>query len=310
MTKLLLNYSFSYFQADPSKRTIVPVRKFQCERHIQYFLIYFEEDKSYEIVCSNSTLLPHDFNSDNASVKDTVPVKPDMIGKIIAKSRYENDKKLNEIEERQEDVLDTSSLSFLNKSIRPENHLDSCGDHAYLDDSDTENDVDNFAASSVQDNLNQSKVTASSCCHTCHTYAKKHTELLTSIVKLQKISLRELKKSIIRNLMPILKLLRMWKLLCITMSTSVSWDQRICLLQCLESELLGNFLVMRNLLKKCCSQSGILAENPLSPMRSKKFEKAVNARFSDEEALKVAVSAVKKLGIDLKRGRRKRRFDP
>lgn len=49
---------------------------------------------------------------------------------------------------------------------------------------------------------------------------------------------------------------------------------------------------------------------PLSPMRSKIFEKAVNARFSDEEALKVAVSAVKKLGIDLKRGRRKRRFDP
>lgn len=90
--------------------------------NVKYLLVYFEEEKSYEIICTNSMLLNSNFDYEDVEVKDKISIKPDAIGTLIAKSPYMKDmeifKRRTELKLQKDTEIDLdASLSFLNHSL-------------------------------------------------------------------------------------------------------------------------------------------------------------------------------------------------
>ena len=282
---------------------------------MEYFLVFFECDQSYEVICSNSTLLPSDFNSDDARVKDVVKVKPDLTGRIIAKSINENDmeiykrrleKKLNEVE-NVDQSLNTSSLTFLNESISQSSVSKNTviEDNCEIDDADTDTSDVCWAKSQAELHVKHA------CCDECHAHAKKQTELLKSIVKLQKAIFKEARKNRSKTEFP-------FSSTDLSNVEPVIYNGRnLCAMGCAnQAPTVFGQLISRELFTDEELEQKMLfpvrdtGRQPLSPTRSSLFKKAIMSRFhDDDEALRASIAAVNQLGIDLKRGRRKRKLN-
>ena len=73
------------------QRANVQFSKYAEYKRPQYLLFYFESDKTYDVLSSNSTLLPANFDAEKVTPKENVLIKPDLCGVLIAKSHLEKD---------------------------------------------------------------------------------------------------------------------------------------------------------------------------------------------------------------------------
>ena len=320
----LLFLSFSLhilFQASQRyslpRRNAMVANKFSPPTTIQYLLIYFEVDKSYEILCSNSCLLPMDFDINTVRAKDTIFVKPDLTGQLIAKS--DSCKDMEIYKRRLERKLDegvnvaNSSLTFLNNASFSECEEQSSED--YCADADDSNH-DTVICSEIDDGrptLNSRKYEVSSkqnstCCLTCHANGESQNELLSKIIKTQNVIIKELKKNRKTNH---------------TGTKEGVTDLKPVIYQDENLTLIGNPRMPPSLFGQCVARK-LFSDNELgnsmlfpiretgrrslSPNRSDIFKRAVSARFNDDEdAIQTSIYAVNQLGNDIKRGRRKRK---
>ena len=85
------------------------MEKYADEQRILYLLFFFDCDSSYDILCSNSTLLPPHFDASKAKIPEYVSMKPDITGKLVAKSP--NLKDMEIYKKRLEQKLNESHIS-------------------------------------------------------------------------------------------------------------------------------------------------------------------------------------------------------
>lgn len=294
------------------KRVKVPVEKYKA-RGNGYLLVYFD-DGAYEIIHSNHSLLPKDFDYDKTEIKSKLTMKPGFDAIIIAKSESEDDLKL--AARRLSSKLDyervslSDSFGFLDRSA----NLSQSGDATTSEvtvtedpdvEADAETDADDEEEEEEEDKLDADvKLDVSMDV----SIAKQQLVLMRTQVRTQKQILKELKtiKRYLRkgdvetkkpkeNITPVF-----YKGVDVASLGSRNFDPSQF------GVTLGRYFFSDDELQKNMlhpkRQSG---RPPLSPERSQLFTKAINSRFG-ADALEEAVRAVNSLGNDLKKGRRKR----
>lgn len=289
------------------RRNAVVADKFGPQTTIQHLLIYFDEDKSYEILCSNSCLLPIDFNVKSVRVKDKIFVKPGLLGLLIAKSDTYRDMEI--YKRRLEKKLDegvnvaNSSLNFLNNSSSCEQQTPEDVGADMDSDHDTISVIDTVSKNSHECNVSYN------CCKTCHNLGQSQNELLARILKTQNGIIKQLKKSPKPNhsIDGNYDVSKMQSVYYQEENLTLSGNPRMppsMYGQCIARKLFSDDELANSMLFPV-RETG---RRSLSPSRSDIFKRAVSARFNDDQdAIQTSISAVNQLGIDIKRGRRKRK---
>lgn len=287
-------------------------------------MIYFECDHMYDILCTNSTLLPIDFDYEKVGPKDTIKIKPDLVGTLIAKSEYSKDMEIykrrleKKLHEDEDFVVANSSLGFLDTSVAAPSES-SPADGAKPDDS-SEDEMNTstalIAASTVSEPIQTQRPTQKA------SVEDQYSKLDAILAKMN--DNQKMKRDLLKTTVSIYKELKaLRKLLtkgaeekaekpCTTpvfyRDTNLSVMGHNNMAPSIYGELIGRHLFSDEELSTfMLFPVRESARKTLSPTRSNVFKDAVLARFGDNDSLKCAVAAVNQLGNDLKRGRRKRK---
>ncbi|XP_065654476.1 uncharacterized protein LOC136081118 [Hydra vulgaris] len=105
-----------------SSRVHKPVEKYvESSLESGFYLLFFKEENLYEVISSNSTLLPNNLSFNEVTENQEIMLKPDILAIVISKSRYMKDmevyKKRMELKISKGFDVVNDSFSFLNKSI-------------------------------------------------------------------------------------------------------------------------------------------------------------------------------------------------
>ena len=287
--------STKHFFFQSSSRGTKKIEKYK-EKSSGFLLLHFSDERTYEVLSSHSTLLQNDFSFDTCVEKDEVLLKPDIRARIIAKSLIEKDMEVykNRLERRltKGDMnVSTDSLGFLNLTA-------SCADDSV--DESLEVGTEESPSCGGAENENMSPATRS-------VSLDEQVQLLRRIAEGQDIIVKELKKlrknlkedtSPARNLQPSSVFHNGVDLVKLGHNNMDSSRYAVKLGRALftDDELTSNMLYPKR----------STGRPPLSPDRSVLFKRAFLERFPDSEDLEVGINAVNYLGLDLKKGKRRR----
>ena len=316
------------------KRTRKETNKFAEVNPIGYLLFFFKDDKSYELLTTNSLLLPPTFDFDNAQTKDSFKLKHNIDARLLAKSTDEADIKRyqRQLEKRlqQNKPLNVTneSLNFFHNDSqdkemtdeethqstdeieveetfneqdtsevndRTESEIDGTGDHRPLHKNTFVSSSDNGSASNGAI-LHQLQLNAK--------YLKSSLRVQEKIYNELKMCRKHLTKdgrSRFAAPSPQKVPVVMYKGENLTKLGDNNMDMSLY-----GVTLARRLFTDEEIMSAMLFPQRSTARPSLSPTRSQIFREAVTARFGDED-IKEAVVAVNCLGNDLKRGKRKRR---
>ena len=265
---------------------------------------------------SNSSLLPSTVDVDQLEPKDKIPIKPDLVGQVVAISEFFKDMEIYkrrlvkhldsgaDLANTSFGFLDVSTSSSQTFHVREDSTLE-------LEDSTQSPSSNDYTVEESESDGGKSTGTLKmyTCCTVCHDLKRREIQLLKEMKENERKHHKDMKRLLSNkmkeNATPLSELQSVFyneENLTVHGSANLPptlYGERISRKLFSDEELCDYMLFP-------VRETG---RKPLSPTRSQIFKEAVYARFpkNQDEAFRSATAAVNQLGIDLKRGRRKRK---